>query len=155
MSTINEGGESGGGGGGSNPPKYSPEMQKGLEILKKYAPDLYNKVMSGEVPLQEALDIGVAGGTTHHPKKIIVSADPNYPGSTASALYEEIYHFTHGHNKLDYWYELEAKTAMSRWILKNNISNYNPFTSGDIRAYKLGGVEALGKWITQEYGLWP
>jgi uncharacterized protein YukE len=145
-------------------PTFPQNVEAGLQVLERYQADIGGRSVAGlirgrGVPVQpvEIEGVDVAGGISGPGGKIIVTADPNYAGSTAATLYEEVYHaFQRGGTGLEV--ELGAKSAMARWITQNGISDLNPYTSADIRAFQAGwssggmegGTAALRQWLIQE-----
>ena len=104
-----------GGEGNFDSSKYSPEMQEGLEVLKREAPDYYKALEDGRVRLTEVPGVGKAAGSLgRNPGEIAVSGNPDYPGSTATALYEEIDHVLHGDTNLTFENELRAKESTAK-----------------------------------------
>jgi hypothetical protein len=136
-----------------SPPKgqFSALLEAGLAVLEQYEPAYAQLIRNGTIPLQEPRDGSTAAGGAGMSlsDRIIVFADPHFPGSTAVALYEEIYHqFQPAGNEQAI--ELEAKAAAAQWVMRNNIIT-NP-VSGDIEAYKRGGIPELKKWLRDNYG---
>jgi hypothetical protein len=124
-------------------------MQAGINVLEEAKPDYAQLIKDGTIPLVEASSPqGVAEGVSLG-NRIVASANPNSPGSTAIALHEEIYHaFQPGGRALDI--ELEAKAATAQWAISNHIDRAAADT-GDIEAYVSGGTEALKNWLMRNY----
>jgi hypothetical protein len=131
--------------------RFGPLVESGLSVLEQYEPEYAKLIRNGTVRLEEAKGgiTAPGGGGISLPDKIIIVPDPTHPGSTAVALYEEIYHLFQpgGHEQV---IELEAKAAVAEWVIKNNIP-VNTVGSGDIEAYKKGGLQGLQQWLQANY----
>ncbi len=123
----------------------SEHLKAGLETLEEHAPEYADLVNNGTIPIQEGKPIEGAWGSAL-PDGIKIMPDPEYPGSTAAALYEEIYHTFQG-PATGMAKELPAKASLSDWVTANEIPVRGGLYSYDIWKYQEGGMPALEQAI--------
>jgi RHS repeat-associated protein len=125
-----------------SPPQFSEHLEAGLRVLDEYEPGFAQLVREGTIPIKEAPPVPGGAGISLA-DRILIAPDPKYPGSTAVALYEEIYHTFQGPMK-GFDAEFVAKLNVAEWVKRNKIeiNRLGPY-SLDIFGYEKRGIRGL------------